>query len=665
MSGRRFALLAALALLIMFVSGNLIANSWFKSWRLDLTENHLYSLSAGTQRTLDDLTEPVQLTLYYSRNAATPLPDLQAYAARVREMLQTFQARSHGRVRFVEVDVEPFTEQEDDAVEAGIEPVRPFEGADPIYFGLAGSNAIDDKRAIPMFDPQREPFLEYELTRLIYELEHPNRTRVALITALPIDPAASADPNFPARGASMFATEMGRLMDVTKLPSDFTEIPDVDVLAIIHPGVLTERQLYAIDQFVLRKGRAFVALDPASLAAEQAAGALDPFSPGAPPPVSSTLEPLLERWGVAMTPTVVLDLEGALPVAVEDPSGGGQTANAPQPLFFAVPAEQLDRQDLMTAWLRRGVNFGLAGGLSWSERPGVEVEALARTSGRTMRMPAAQALGRPSPYDVLRNWQQSGGRVETVALRLSGNLDTAFPNGPPAEPSAAPAGAGAGGAEQAADAAAPPGQVVRPASATSESPGAGRLTRSATPAQIVIVADTDFLADDFYVDPRSGAPAADNASFALNAIDVLGGSDALVSLRSRAPSMRRMEMVDEMEREAQRRIESRQEQLQNELHETEAQLADLRARGRGSEFFTGDLGAELTPEENATIERFRARVVEVRGELRNVERDLRSDIDRLKAMVVFINVWLGPLLVAAAGMFLFWRRQRRVRVGAR
>jgi ABC-type uncharacterized transport system involved in gliding motility auxiliary subunit len=181
----------------------------------------------------------------------------------------------------------------------------------------------------------------------------------------------------------------------------------------------------------------------------------------------------------------------------------------------------------------------------------------------------------------------------------------------------------------------------------------------------VLVSDVDFLADDFYVDPRSGAPAADNASFALNAIDVLGGSDALVSLRSRAPSMRRMELVDEMEREAQRRIENRQEELQNELHETEAQLADLRARGRGSEFFTGDLGAELTPEENAAIERFRARVVEVRGELRRVERDLRGDIDRLKALVLFINLWMAPLLVAAAGLFLFWRRQRRVRVGAR
>src|SRR5690606_28493109 len=216
------------ALFIAFVSANVIANSWFRSWRLDLTESRLYSLSEGTRRTLDDLSEPVELKLYYSRDAAAVSPQLQAYAARVREMLQTFQARSRGRVRFVEVNVEPFTEQEDQAVELGIEPYRPYQGADPIYFGLTGANAIDDQRIIPLFDPQREAFLEYEITRLIYELENPNPVRVALITSLPIDPAAASDP-LAGRAQNLFATEMGRLLNVTKLAPDFSEIPDVDV----------------------------------------------------------------------------------------------------------------------------------------------------------------------------------------------------------------------------------------------------------------------------------------------------------------------------------------------------------------------------------------------------------------------------------------------------
>ncbi len=553
MSARRYALFAALALFIAFVALNVIANSWFRSWRLDLTENHLYSISEGTQQTLNELTEPVQLTLYYSRDSAQPAPQLQAYAARVREMLQTFQARSNGRIRFTEVNVEPFTEAEDNASEAGIQALRPYEGADPIYFGLVGANAIDDTRSIPLFDPQREAFLEYELTRLIYELENPDRTHVALITALPLDPAAATDTSMGAPAAqSVFATEMGRLLDVTKLQADFTTIPlDTDVLAIIHPGALSQAQLFAIDQFILRKGRAFIALDPASMQAAQSATGFDPFNPVMPPPTSSTLEPLLAAWGVALSPGVVLDLEGALPVSVQDPTTG-QAGQAPQPLFFQVSPERLDREDLMTAWLRRGINFGLSGSLTRSEREGVTVVPLIRSSGRTMRLPADQALMRPSPMDILNMWPPTGGRVENIALRLSGNLTTAYPDGaPPVEAAPAP---------ETPDAEQTPAPTPAPAPAPA-APGAP-LRQSATPALIVIVADTDFLADDFYVDPQSGGTAADNASFALNAIDVLGGSDALVSLRSRAPAERSMKLLADMERDAQRRIESRQQQLE-------------------------------------------------------------------------------------------------------
>lgn len=637
MSPRRYAVFAALALFACFIAANVVANSWLRGWRIDLTENQLYSLSSGAKQTLDNLSEPIELTLYYGRDAAQPIPQLQAYAARVREMLQAFEARSRGRIRFREVNVEAFSEEEDEAVEAGIEPVRPFEGADPIYFGLAGANAIDDRRVISFLNPQREPFLEYEITRLIFELENPERAKVALITSLPIDPEAT----FGAGAYAAFTAELGRLFEVTRLEPDFAAIPDADVLAIIHPGPLSDQQLYAIDQFILRNGHAFIALDPAAATPQQSAG-FDPFSAAGAAPPSSTLEPLLSRYGVSMTPSVVLDAENALDVNAQDPTG--QTVRAPQPLFFVVPADALHREDLMTAQLPRGINFGLAGALSVSARDGVEVVALARTSGRTMRMPAQQALAQPSPYEVLQMWPASGGRVETIALRLTGALETAFPEGPPPPPP--PPTADDGGEEPAAAPPSPPAQREH-------------IARSAQPAQLVIVADTDFLADDFYIDPSSGAAAADNGAFALNAIDLLSGSDALVSLRSRAPSVRSMDLLEDMERDADRRIQRRQEELQQELRETEARLAELQAGGRGSGFFAGNLGAELTAEETAEIERFRQRVVDVRSELRAAERELRSDIDRLQALVVFLNVWLGPLLVASAGLFLFWRRQRR------
>ncbi len=634
MNGRRYALVVAFSLLLIFIGGNLIANSWFRSWRLDLTENRLYTLSAGAKGVLSELSEPVELKLYFSRQAAAPFPQAQAYAARVREMLQTFAAHSSGRVRFVEVNVERFSVEEDEAQEGGIEAQTVVQGADPIYFGIVGANSIDDRRVIPSLSEAQEPFLEYQITRLVYQLENPNRPRIALITALPLDPAAAADPTFPS-GQSWFATELGRSNDVVKLPVNFETIPDADVLAIIHPWALSPQQMYAVDQFILRKGRAFIALDPASRMAQQQAGAFDPANPVGVP-TSSTLEPLLSRWGVEMAPTVVLDGENALPIQVQLPNG--QVGEAPQPLFFAVPVDGLDREDMMTAGFSRGFYLGLAGGLNVTERPGIEVVRLAETSGRTMRIPADMAISMPSPYEIASIWQGSAGRRELLAMRLSGNLETAFADGaPPLAP--APEGA-----------AAPQAQT------------GAHLARSATPAQIVVVSDVDFLGDDFYIG-RDGVPQVDNGFFALNAIDILSGSDALVSLRSRAPSARPMKVLDDLERKAQEAIEARQRELQADLQSAQSRLVNLQQRGRGSGFFSGNLGAELTPEENAEMKRVQQELNEARTALRGVERDLRKDVDGLKALVMFINMWLAPLLVAAGGLYFFWRRQRRV--GAR
>lgn len=627
MNGRRFALLSALAFTIIFIAGNLVSNVWFRAWRLDLTEHHLYSLSQGTKDVLNGLTEPVELKFYYSRDAASAAPAIQAHGARVREMLQSFAARSHGRVRFVEINVKPFSEDEDKASADGVESVRVTPQSDPIYFGLVGANAIDDKRVIPFLDPQREAFLEYEITRLIYELENPDPTRVALITSLPIDPAGAQGPAATSGPQSNFAQEIGRIMQVTKLAPDFTAIPaDAEVLAIIHPFPLTPQQTYAIDQWVLAHGRAFVSLDPASLSAQASAAGFNPLDPisGAPP--SSNLGTLLSAWGVAMSQDVVMDLDGALPVNAQNEAG--ETVAAPQPLYFHVAPENMDREDLMTAGLERGINFGLAGVLRASERQGLTATPLARTSENTMRMPAERALTRPSPFEIMHEWAPGQGEKETIALHLDGTLPSAFPGGPPPGVQA----------------------IARP------------LRQSAHPAQIVIVADSDFLADELYVS-QDGATAVDNGAFALNAIEVLGGSDALVSLRSRAPALRRMTLLDDMEREAQRRIEVEQSRLQGELRETEARLADLQTHGRGSGYFSGNLGAELNAEERVEIEQFRTKVTETRGALRGLQRNLRGDIERLEAIMLFVNLWLAPLAIAGAGIFVFWRRNRRTRPG--
>jgi ABC-type uncharacterized transport system involved in gliding motility auxiliary subunit len=613
MSPRFYALFVAAALLAAFLAANSLADVALRGARLDLTEDRLYTLSPGTRQVIGDLAEPIDLTFYFSRDASARYPAIRTYAARVREMLQSYAGRSRGKVRIHEVDPARFTEREDAATAAGIKAIAPEEGGDPIYLGLTGSNAVDERETIPTLAPAREPFLEYEITRLISELDTPRKLNVAVITTLPLDAEAARDPEHAAE-QPLFFTELARAAEIHVLPRDFTVIPpDSAVLAILQPWALTPAQLYAVDQFLMTDGRALIALDPAAIGWEAAGLGAPSVAP------SANLDPLFARWGVSLSQDVVMDGQRALEVQGVDASG--RAAIVPQPLYFKALAEQMSRDDLVTAGLRRQINFGAPGGFSWRPVDGVSVAPLIATTRSTMRMPALQALMRPSPQDVAARFAPSG-RIETLALRVSGFVRSAFP-------------------------AAPPGAAA----------AAAHVARSRKPVDVVFVSDVDFLNDGFYV-AQGRQPFADNGAFALNAIDMLAGADALVSLRSRAPSARPLALIESMEAQAATRLAKSQSKLRDELAEADARLAALQDKGRGSGFFTGDLGAELTAEEREEVARFRARALKIRAELRATEREYRRDVGRLEGWIMAINVGFIPLLVAAAGLVVSWRRAR-------
>ena len=528
---------------------------------------------------------------------------MRAYAARIRELLQSFAGRSRGQVRFKEIDPVHFTEAEDQANEAGMQAVTPSQGGDPIYLGISGANAVDERVAIPYLAPEREAYLEYELTRLISELQAPRKMNVAVITTLPLDPSA------PPASQPLFFAEMARAVHVEMMPRGFTEIPaDVEELAILQPWALSAGETYAVDQFLMRKGRAFIVVDPAAM-------------PSVTAP-SADLNALMAPWGVSVSNEVVLDRERALEVETQD--GAGRAQVLPQPMYISVPQEQMSREDLITAGLKRAIYFGGPGAISWRGTDGIIITPLARTSKATMRIPAQTALAGAPPQDLLARFTPSGNQ-EVLAVRISGALKSAFGPVPP----------------------------------TGVTPTQPHLAQSAKPAEIVLVSDVDFLNDSFYVSQQGHAPFVDNGAFALNAIDLLGGSDALVSLRSRAPSLRTLEKIEAIRSGAQDKLAQTEDKLRAQIAESETRLQTLQARGQGSGFFSGDLSAALNEDEQKEVDRFRAQAANLRGQLRAVERGYRSELDQLEGWLMAINVAGAPALIAAIGLFLYWRRARR------
>src|SRR5436190_13012466 len=297
---------ALLLLFVGFVVAVVASNLFLRGMRVDLTENDLYTLGAGTRQVLADIDEPIDLYFFFSNEATEQLPTVRAYATRVREMLEEFAARApEGKLVLHVVDPQPFSEEEDRAEQLGLQSTPIGQGGDPVYFGLAGTNSVGTTDRIAIFDPRKESFLEYDIARLVYNLATTDKTVVGLLSSAPIGGGFDPVSQQPAQ-PWVVVEQAKQVLDVRTLPPSVISIDeDVDVLWIVHPAMLDDSTLYAIDQFIMRGGRALVFVDPN---AEILAGP-DPSGIGIGGAASSsTLGRLFDAWGVKFdTASVVAD----------------------------------------------------------------------------------------------------------------------------------------------------------------------------------------------------------------------------------------------------------------------------------------------------------------------------------------------------------------------
>ena len=276
------ALLAIAGVLAMLVGVNLFVDARLAGVQLDVTQSKLFTLSPGTIRILTGLKEPITLRMFYSPGLGARIPAYAAYSDRVREMLREYARVSGGKLRLEFYNPEPFSETEDRALAYGLQGVPVDQSGEQVYFGLAGNNLLDDERSIAFFQSEREPFLEFDLTKLIFELSNPTRPVVGVMTSLPLDgdPRMMMMTRNPAAGQPWFsALQLRQAFTVRSIPLDAQVIDkDVQVLLVAQAQNLSDATLYAIDQFVMRGGRLMAMVDPHSEA--QAAA---PTQQGQPP----------------------------------------------------------------------------------------------------------------------------------------------------------------------------------------------------------------------------------------------------------------------------------------------------------------------------------------------------------------------------------------------
>ncbi|HEY3909770.1 MAG TPA: Gldg family protein [Stellaceae bacterium] len=632
-SRRAVAVAALVCIALMLVAVNIIIGRWFSA-RLDLTAEHLYTLSPGTLRTLAQIDEPITLRFYYSTRLGDQVPAYGVYAQRVRELLDQYVAAAHGKLRLEVFNPQPYSAVEDQAVAFGLQAVPLDSEGDQVYFGLAGTNSTDDQQTIAFFSPDRQRFLEYDLTKLVRSLAFPKKPVVGLISSLPLQGNMMAMMRGQPSQPMAVIQQLQQLDKIEPLGSDVGVIPsDVDVLMLAHPQHLQPKTLFAIDQFVLKGGKALIFVDPHS--EMQASQPNQETPPGAS--TASNLVPLFKAWGFQMSDKYVAgDRRDAQEVNVPVPGHGDEPLD--YVAWLDLHAANLNRSDMITADLSH-VNLASAGILEKLPRAKTTIEPLIWTSRDSDRIPVEKLDGMPDVAGLLADFTPTGKRY-ILAAHVTGMVGSAFPDGPPRA------------------AVTPSAPKPRGAKAT----GASKwLKQSAHPINVVVVADTDMLDDRLWVQSQNffgqqvAVPLANNGDFVANAIDVLAGGEDLIGLRSRGTATRPFVVVDRIQREAQARYSAEEQALQAKLKGTEAQLADLTGKNEA------DTPATLSPEQEKAVEQFRADMLQTRRQLRGVQAALRRNIEGLKEELEFFNIALIPIIVAVAAVIVGAVRVKRRR----
>lgn len=603
-------------LAILFVTLTIMSSSFLKGMRFDLTENGLYTLNEGTRNILENMDEPVNLYLYFSEDASRDLPQFRSYARWAGEMLEEFAERSGGKLKLQRIDPAPFSPQEDEAAQYGLQGVPVGSAGETLYFGLVGTNSLDGMEVMPFLQPDKEKFLEYDLAKIVFSLSHPKQKKVGLLSGLDMQPGF--DPATQSmREAWIIHGQFDQLFDLQDLPAGTEQLPDdLDLLVLVHPKDLSDEQLYQVDQFVLGGGRVLAFMDP--LAEADLGG--DPNDPMARMNAggSSTLGPLLEAWGVGFdTNRVIGDYAFSLQVSI----GQGQPPVRHLGILSVSP-DGINNSDVATADLS-AVNFASTGWLAPLENATTGFESLLQSSQNAAPIDAARLRFLANPQDLSRDFQPTGDQYALVA-RITGQARTAFEQPPEGTPLI--------------------GHM-------SESDEAG--------INVVLFADTDVLTDRLWVQKQNflgrtiANSFADNGTLVVNIADQLLGSSDLIGIRTRASTTRPFDRVEALKLSAEARFRDTEQRLQAELEETERKLTEMQSLRQDGELTV------LTAEQEDEVQRFVDRKLQIRSELRQVQHDLSRDIELLGMRLKFINIVLVPMLIVVAALVFGQLRRRR------
>lgn len=589
--------------------------------RFDLTEEKLYTLSAGTKNILQKLDTPVEIRFYCTQDSKEMPIQLKTYADRVEDLLNEYRKNARGNLVVKKLDPKPDSDAEDSANLDGVEGAALNMAADKIYLGISVSQ-LDSKVAIPFLAPERERLLEYDISRAISRVTSPAKPVVGVMSPLPMmgemNPMMMRMGQMQRQEPWVVVSELKRDFDVRSLEMTVDEIPaDIKVLVVVHPKGITDKTQYALDQFVLRGGKLVAFLDPYSFVDSRNTPGMNPMQAAQIP--GSNLEKLLTAWGLSFDSNkVVADM------IFKTMINRGDNRPESAPAVLSLTHEALDRNDVVTSEIDNAL-IPFAGAFTGTPVDGLTQTVLIHSSKDSQLVDRfmVDMMGEQTNKDFV-----SSGKEHAIAVRLTGKFKTAFPEGKPKD-----------------------GDANGDAAKTETAAGTS-LKESTADGAVILVGDSDFLYDNFAVSIQSFLgqrfiqPRNSNLNLVQNMVEQLAGDSNLIAVRSRATMNRPFTLVRKMQKEAEDRYRSKIKDLEQSLQEAQTRLNELQKNKESGQRFI------LSAEQQQEIKNFQRKEADVKKELKEVRKNLRQDIDSLENRLKWINIAGMPFLVAISGVSL-------------
>ncbi len=685
---------AVLVIAIVVVLNFLVGGLGLGNFRLDLTEDRIYTLSQGTKNILSRLNEdePVTIRYYYTTDDRVMPNVLKSHVRAVEDLLLELVKASGDKIILETIHPNPNTEEEDKARADEIQDMGPVnQEGDKIYFGLA-VECLGQKEVIPFLNPpapNEGSAVEYDIARAISKVTKPAQNVIGVMSSIPV----MGSPMYPfqkqaGQGPWVIVQQLRADYTVTEVPMGTDKIDtNIKVLIVLHPADISESAEYAIDQFLLGGGKVIAFVDPNSVVAQAFSGQQNPMTgqPGGQINTASDLKNLLKAWGVGFKNDMV----------IADMNYRGMLQGRNNPTALLLPAAAINPDDRITSGLN-SLTLVTAGSFSIDKREGIDANTLVSSSEESAMIDMTEAEKARSPQG-LSNFTSSG-RKQLIGLRLSGKFKTAFPNGKPAPPTGKPDTGGA--QDEAKPAAAAPAAPAAPATATTPpvsvstaapaapvtvttppvsistaapvaaAPAAapapqpeakkkddGSLKESANSEGVVILfSDADMLYDAFCVqqDPMTGmlVSRTGNLPLLLNAVEVLSGGGDLLQVRNRKSAVRPFSTLKEMREKVESRYRPQLMALEAEREKTAEKMGALRLK-RDSK----GKGYIVDPQQQKDLESLMQSDVDLSRKMREIKKDQNKEIEHTKTTLKWLNFLAVPLLVSCAGILLAIRRR--------